>query len=140
MMSNRKRVTLTFEIDDHDGYNDEAFMRRDFLQELVCCVNDPYEDTFVMKVEGADDPHEMSAVEYEIAKGRWSKWCFSQFSGKRFGATCEDVRCEYLGRCLVCQSSPEKKVAFIEKWAREHPEEANIVDECAGTQANKRSV
>ena len=62
-MNNRKRVTLTFEIDDHDGYNDEAFMRDDFLQELSCCVNDPYEDTFVMKIEDAAASQEMTARE-----------------------------------------------------------------------------
>ena len=57
-MNNRKRVTLTFEIDDHDGFNDEPFMRDDFLQELSCCVNDPYPDTFVMKIENAATPRE----------------------------------------------------------------------------------
>jgi hypothetical protein len=54
-MGNKKRVILTFEIDDHDGFNDEAFLRHDFLQELSCCVNNPYEDTFTMTVVDADD-------------------------------------------------------------------------------------
>ena len=62
-MNNRKRVTLTFEIDDRDGYNDEAFLRWDFLQELSCCVNDPYEDTFVMKVGAAEFVNKGTAIE-----------------------------------------------------------------------------
>lgn len=66
----------------------------------------------------------MSAAEYLIAEKRWSRWCFSKFSGpESLGTTCEDVRCEYAGKCLVCQSEPKKKVAFIEGWAQEHPEE-----------------
>ena len=108
-MNNRKRVTLTFEIDDHDGYNDEAFMRRDFLQELVCCVNDPYEDTFVMKVEDADVPHEMTAREFVRALFGLT----SEFNDERW-----DVFCRYQQA-----TTPEEAVTIVEAWAKEHPEE-----------------
>lgn len=113
-MSNRKRVTLTFEIDDHDGFNDEAFMRRDFLQELACCVNNPYEGTFVMKIEDIDPPHEMTAREYEKALWRMHE--------KR--PFCNELK-QYMGIFDTRFDNPsaiEEAVAIVEKWAQEHKE------------------
>lgn len=113
-MSNRKRVTLTFEIDGSDGYNNEAFLRRDFLQELRCCVNDPYEDTFVMKVEDADDPHEMSAVEYDRERRRMCE---------QYGYC--SVSCplhDFDAGCMTYEPITQEAQNIVEQWAREHPE------------------
>lgn len=111
-MSNRKRVTLTFEIDGSDGYNNEAFMRRDFLQELRCCVNDPYEDTFVMKVEDADVPQEMSAREY----GRMREQICHQYQDE-----CWDCPFYYDKWCHF-DDLDNRTIFQVEKWMKEHSE------------------
>lgn len=60
---------------------------------------------------------EMSAVEYERARGRFVRWC--------------DLRkCEWCEWKLNCRDlselsslSPEERVEFFMKWAKENPEE-----------------
>lgn len=117
-MSNRKRVTLTFEIDDHVGFNDEAFMRRDFLQELVCCVNDPYADTFVMKVEDADAPQDMSAREFFP---KWAEICATYLPDDCYH--CPLYLMTPPRSCMrLMITDAEQAISIVEEWAREHPD------------------
>lgn len=114
-MCNRKRVTLTFEVDDHGGYNDEAFMQHDFLQELSCCVNDPCEGTFALKVEDADVPHEMSAREYIHTFQKMCEYVNCCPECPLYGLVC--------GKLDTPVSGIDEAVAIVAAWAREHPEE-----------------
>lgn len=71
------------------------------------------------------DVKPMSAVEYLIAEERWSAWCKSKFAPRsKTYATCVDVFCEYADdKCAQCKLSPQERVAFIERWVKDHPEE-----------------
>ena len=46
----RIKVFLSFEIDDSEEFSDIDYLKEDFLGELSCCVNMPYEDTFEISV------------------------------------------------------------------------------------------
>lgn len=46
------KITLEFEIDDMGDSID--YLKRDFLNELSCCCNLPYEESFKIKAEYAN--------------------------------------------------------------------------------------
>lgn len=69
----------------------------------------------------------MNAIEFLIAESRWRTWCESKFAPRsKTYATCVDVFCEYADdKCAQCKLSPQERVAFIERWVKDHPEEVN---------------
>lgn len=45
----KKKITLTFTVDVDSPYDDYEFMRKDFIEELQCCVNLPNDIEMVVE-------------------------------------------------------------------------------------------
>lgn len=50
----KKKVLITYEIEPCETYADEAFIKRDIMQELSCCVNAP-EEPYTIEVSDVEE-------------------------------------------------------------------------------------
>ncbi len=124
---NRKRITLTFEIDaDNGDWQSPEYLAKDFLGELSCACNMTYEDTFRIKVEDTVPPVEqpMSAVEYLKERNRMESWSAENCNQASLDCDDECCKCPY-GRVPNCKDEanrPLEAIAIVEAWAKEYPE------------------
>jgi len=105
--------------------SDNDLVKRGDVRKLADWLETEDGEILVVDMDDVDDilaaPHEMSAVEYLKVRERMAS---------ELAELCSECHCE--GKCWSCSyhtpdtedemKHPDRSVALVEKWAREHPE------------------